>query len=290
MFFKKKRINVNEVKTTAKSTTRELPAFTVVNGNKRNSSGMISYQAAGLQGIGARERQEDSFALVNTADVTKIIEKGLLAVVCDGMGGLRDGKLIREAAVNGFVACFDSLNRDEKEQIPGQLTETCRMINEDIRAAHGSAGGTTAVLVLAYDSELYWLAVGDSLIFLKRGGSLIKLNKEHVYLNDLYLKELGRKNIDKREAESDEQKDSLTEYIGKAEIGEMDYNKRAMPLGIGDVILLCSDGVSSYISEQEISRAMDLPPREACAQLEAAVRSKNNPAQDNYTCIFISCV
>jgi protein phosphatase len=289
MFFKKRKNN-KEVKATGKVSTREIQDIILVDGNKRHSGGMLSYQAANLQMMGTRERQEDSFAILNAFDVTKIISEGMFAVICDGMGGLEDGKSISEATVQGFVSAFHNLDLSKKAGIPVQLSEACHNINGAIYKSFGNAGGTTAVLALIFDLELYWLAAGDSSIYLKRGGSLIKLNKDHIYLNDLYLKELSRETINKKTAETAEQKESLTEYIGKREIGELDFNRKPLPLGIGDVILICSDGVSSYIDEAEISKAADLPPKEACAYLDAVVKSKNNPAQDNYTCVIISCV
>ena len=51
---------------------------------------LLSYQVANLQGIGTRERQEDSFAFVNALDVTEMRRKGLLAIVADVMGGLNN--------------------------------------------------------------------------------------------------------------------------------------------------------------------------------------------------------
>ena len=288
MFFRKKR--KKEIRTIDKGSTREIPGITVINGNKRNSSGILSYQVANLQMVGTRERQEDSFALINSADVTKILEQGLFAVVCDGMGGLEDGKLISEAAVQGFVSHFYNLDLESKEFIPVQLADACHSVNSQVTELYGTAGGTTVVMGLVFDAEFYWAAVGDSLIFLKRGNSLIRLNKEHIYLNDLYLKELSRETIDKSTAESDGQKESLTEYIGKKAIKEIDFNKKPFPLAMGDVIFLCSDGVSSYISEPEISAALDLPPKEACSYIDSAIKSINHPAQDNYTCVIITCV
>ena len=68
---------------------------------------LLSYQVANLQGVGARARQEDSFTVANAFDVTEIKEKGLLFVVCDGMGGMKDGKVASETAIasirNSFV-------------------------------------------------------------------------------------------------------------------------------------------------------------------------------------------
>ena len=295
MFFNRKRRRgkeEKEVKVTELRPTREIinTGNITIDGNKRNSNGILSYRVANLQMIGARENQEDSFAVINALDVTKILTDGLFAVICDGMGGMKDGKLISEAAVQGFVTSFYNLDLQEKENIPSQLSDACHSVNNTIRESFGDSGGTTVALVLVFNSELYWLAVGDSPIFLKRGGNLIKLNKEHIYLNELYLRELQRETIYKASAETANQKESLTEYIGKSEIEEIDLSRTPLPLGIGDVIFLCSDGVSSYIDESEISKAVDLPPKETCAYLDAAIKSKNHSTQDNYTCVIISCV
>ena len=53
----------------------------------------LSYRIANLQGVGARARQEDSFAVANAMDVSQIREQGLFFAVCDVMGGMKDGKL-----------------------------------------------------------------------------------------------------------------------------------------------------------------------------------------------------
>lgn len=65
-----------------------------------------------VQGIGAREGQEDSFALVNASDPEAMARRGVFAVVADGMGGLADGKAISEAAVDSFLAALPDTGRD----------------------------------------------------------------------------------------------------------------------------------------------------------------------------------
>ena len=296
MFFSKKhRENQKNQKIntiTDSNKTREIlnSGQVIVDGNKRNSSGTLSYQVANLQMMGERERQEDSFAVINAFNASKIVTDGLFAIVCDGMGGMQDGKLISETAVQGFTEAFRNMNLREKSTIPFQLVNACYSVNRTVRELFGDVGGTTAALILIFDSELYWLAVGDSPIFLKRSGNLVKLNKDHIYLNDLYLRELENETIYKLAAETAEQKGSLTEYIGKEVIAEMDFNHEPLPLGIDDVVFVCSDGVSSYIDESEIKSAVDLTPKAACDYLDSVIQSKNNPAQDNYTCIIISCV
>ena len=134
-----------------------------------------------VQGIGAREGQEDSFALVNASDPEAMARRGVFAVVADGMGGLADGKAISEAAVDSFLQLFQTL--DETGDVPRQLlTGTCA-INDALFQRFGGRSGTTAVAVWILRDRLHWISVGDSAIFLMRHGGVFQVNREHTRLN-----------------------------------------------------------------------------------------------------------
>ena len=78
-------------------------------------------RVSNLQGIGRREGQEDSFALLNASDPEVLAQRGLFAVVCDGMGGMEGGREISEGAVDGFLQLFQALN--DEGDVPRQLRE-----------------------------------------------------------------------------------------------------------------------------------------------------------------------
>lgn len=86
---KKKSINQSDHNKTANPTKR-----------------LLSYQFANMQGIGRRNRQEDAFSQMNVMDVKKIRKEGILFVICDGMGGMADGKMASETAVRSIRASF----------------------------------------------------------------------------------------------------------------------------------------------------------------------------------------
>ena len=152
-----------------------------------------------VQGLGARERQEDSFAILNAADPEALERQGLFAVVCDGMGGMADGNDASEAAVEAMVQLFRSLL--EEGDVPRQLREGVLAVSDGIFQRFQGRGGTTAVAVRILGDTLHWLSVGDSAIFLKRGECVFQLNREHTCLNDLYLEELRREPIQRERAE-----------------------------------------------------------------------------------------
>ena len=77
----------------------------------RRQPGRQRIQVANIQGIGARSRQEDAFAFANALDEKRYTERGMMFCVCDGMGGMRDGKLASETAVKSFRESFIAMNR-----------------------------------------------------------------------------------------------------------------------------------------------------------------------------------
>jgi serine/threonine protein phosphatase PrpC len=73
-------------------------------------------------------------------------------------------------------------------------------------------------------------------------------------------------------------------------VDEIDFNIKPLRLKKDDVILLCSDGISSFIDEKAISDALAFPPEIACEQLRIFVDGKSLKNQDNFTALVISCV
>lgn len=247
----------------------------------------LTFQVGNIQGVGGRERQEDSFALLHAADAGEIARRGLFAVVADGMGGLEDGKQISEGAVDTLLQLFQALN--DEGDIPRQLKEGICAVSDGLFQRFAGRSGTTVVAVRIFQDGLHWVSVGDSAIYLMRGGGVFQLNQEHTYLNQLYARELEQERIDKSRAEQDEDARRLTAFVGMPQLEQVDYSLRPLPLQAGDRILLCSDGISGVLSPPELMEAMALEPDRGCSLLESMVLEKNLPEQDNYTGIIISC-
>ena len=102
-------------------------------------------------------------------------------------------------------------------------------------------------------------------------------------------RELEEETIDKTRAQQDADARRLTSFVGIDHLKEVDLNLRPWILKPGDVILLCSDGISGVLSPPELLEAMSLPPDEGCALLETMVLEKQIPEQDNYTGVMIAC-
>lgn len=249
----------------------------------------MGYQIANLQGVGAREYQEDSFALSNAFDEQKIRDKGLLFVVCDGMGGMEGGKEASEIAVAAIRQVFQRM--EPAGDIVAQLREGVYAASDRIEELLEGRGGTTAVVGIIYREKLYYISVGDSFIFLKRGQNLYRLNRDHNLCNHIYLSCIRDGNMNPEEARNHIESAALTQFLGMRGLDETDELIRPLPLKDGDVLMACSDGVGGVLTSDEIIRALEAEqPQDMCMQVEEAIVAHNRMNQDNYTAIIIKCV
>lgn len=254
-----------------------------------DDSDKLRYQAANLQGIGARARQEDSFALLNALDVTLYDRNGLLLCVCDGMGGMKDGKVASETAVAEIRNMFMSL--DTAADIPEQLLSGVCRATDSILSKLGGDGGSTVVECVIIHEQLYYVSVGDSYLYLFRGGKLIRINSEHNMCHQRYLENIRDGHLDAMECRNDPEAAVLTSFLGMADELMVDNNASPIPLIKGDVLLVCSDGVGGALSNDELIGALNCDSvHQMCKNIETAITDHADPNQDNYTALILKCV
>lgn len=250
---------------------------------------LLSYQVANLQGVGTCESQEDAFAFSNALDVTMIREKGFLAVVADGMGGMREGQLASETVVSSIRQDFSQF--DYQSDIAWQLYESVSRASKKVFSILEGEGGSTVVACIVYQECLYFVSVGDSYLFLKRNGQIFRLNRPQNILYDSFLQSIHDGTMDPKIAEQNHEKAALTQFLGMEVLGDVDLLYRPLPLISGDVLLLCSDGVAGAMTEtQVLDCLMKSTPKEICGAFEYIL--KEAPAgqyQDNYTALVIQC-
>lgn len=249
--------------------------------------GVLRYSFATVHHQGKREYQEDSFGFSDVTNAELVAKRGVLAVVADGMGGLKNGKSCSERTVNFFRKWFPSLN--PAGSVPAQLRNVTLEINREIYATDHQKGGTTLVAVCLVQGLLYWVSVGDSAIYLFRRGRIYQLNREHHRLNDLYLNFMYGE-ITKDDILSARSVHGLTSNIGREEMRAIDQNIVPFRIEAGDRILLCSDGISGRLSESELTFALSASSAPAIADIiRKQVLAKNAPKQDNFTAEIICC-
>lgn len=249
----------------------------------------FGYQTALLQGIGSRERQEDSYAFVNDHDVLKIHQNGLLAIVADGMGGMADGKKASVMAVTSLLKSFDEL--DMSNGISLQIRDAFYLANERVFNLLNGYGGSTAVLCLFYHEKLWFASVGDSSIYMLRNQQLNRLNIRHTLCNDVMLKTIRRGSADPSEGRDNPEAHALSSFLGMEELSGIDYLLRPLALKPGDVLLLCSDGIDGTLDEDIIISCLEQEtPEYSCFAIENEIKKKAKKYQDNYTGLIIRCV
>lgn len=249
----------------------------------------LSYDIANLQGRGFRMQQEDSFTVANAFNGAMIREKGLLFAVCDGMGGMRNGRLASETAIQSLRRSF--LNMDRSRDLAPQLEQSVYQASAQVETLIGGDGGSTVVIGILYQDCLYYASVGDSFLYLLRDEKLLKLNTEHNLCHQNYLEAIRDGDIDPLPYQKQPDAAALTEFLGMVGLDKVDCSVYPLPLNKGDVLLACSDGIGGVLSPEEVAEAMQKPTAaEICSDLEMKIVSYNRPNQDNYTAIVVKYV
>lgn len=237
--------------------------------------------------IGARQNQQDSFAISDVTNQQLCRAKGMFAVVADGMGGLSNGAQISAMVTSSMMRRFE--NDPMVPEIPAELLQMVHQASEEVNGYLGEAvgqSGSTVVAVWVSGMRLHFISVGDSRIYLVRGGTLTQLNREHTYASELD-EQAARGKISWEEARSDPQRHALTSYIGMGELEQIDRSLHPLPLIAGDRVLLMTDGVFGTLSEQEILEAVSGNAMEAARRIEEKVLEKRKPTQDNFTAVIL---
>lgn len=240
--------------------------------------------------IGRRHEQQD--AVKADSDYAFAEEGRGIAVLCDGMGGLSGGerasRLCSDTVYNAFHEMPDGIS------ISQFYAECISRADEAVSALKSDAGtplnaGTTMVSVVIEDGMLHWASVGDSRIYIQRGGEIACLTHDHNLLM-LLNEKVKRGEITQTEADSDPKKEALISYIGVGGVRYIDRNSRPMELQNGDHIILCSDGLYRTVTEREMAQIVRCFAGETESAAEALTQlalSKRNPHQDNTSVIVL---
>ncbi len=240
------------------------------------------------QHLGARENQEDAFALSDSGDPDQVRKNGVLAVVADGMGGLSCGEVASQTAVNTFLDIYQSSSGDIRQRLYQALTvANSAVFDQAYDGQQDYDMGTTLVAAVIHDNHLYWIAAGDSRIYLLRDGKLILLSRDHIYGNHLEL-DVEKGKISREEADNHPEKDYLTSYLGLIELPEIDSSEDPLALQPGDLILLCSDGLYDTLSEEEIEQALKEAKGNISEKLVNSALVRKNKHQDNITVVTMA--
>ena len=238
-----------------------------------------------LHSQGKRSSQQDSFFVSPTEMIST---HGLLAIVADGMGGLSNGDKVSQTAVSTMADGVYNMEGEPILVLLALLERANAAVNRLLGPSGRNKSGSTLVAGLIRDKKFYYLSVGDSRIYLYRGGELMQLNREHVFRNDLLLQAVnGEKSF--QTAVSDKSGAGLTSFLGMGKLKYIDIPACPVDIHPGDQFLLMSDGVYNALSDAELKLHLSKSPSDAAAAIGEAIEAKGYTSQDNYTAVIFSC-
>jgi protein phosphatase len=210
-------------------------------------------------------------------------------LVADGLGGGAAGEVASRLAITTFINLVlhtpDWVMRsgeDEAERILGRITERYRQVGAALAERAGGdptlAGmATTMTLAASHGTDLFVGHIGDSRAYLLRGSDLIRLTQDHTYSQGLADRGL----IQQDEVETHQLRHILTRALG-ARGGEVHVDVSRGRLRDGDQLLLCSDGLTAMVPEDDIRGLLAAGTAAgACQALVAA--ALENGGLDNVT-------
>lgn len=170
-----------------------------------------------------------------------------LFVVADGMGGAQAGEVASQIAIDTFAHGLPDTGSPE-ERLSMCVQEANRQIYELSRSENERAGmGTTLTAALLDDAALAVAHVGDSRAYLFRDGKLTRLTRDHSLVGEL----VRQGKLTEAQAEEHPQRSIITRALGPEETVEVDT--WSYPMRADDVVLLCSDGLTSMVGEERIA-------------------------------------
>ena len=199
-----------------------------------------------------RKENQDSFAF------SAISADCVWAVVCDGMGGHNGGKTASSTAVEHIT---EVISGDYREGMSGDaisdmlikaVEESNSLIYKMSVADPALSGmGTTCDLVFVSGSSVHVAHVGDSRTYSIRGGKILQLTEDHSLVQEM----VKRGEITADEAMRHPNKNLITRAIGVSPEVHIDYIEAEF--SYGDVLLLCSDGLSNYVSKADMVKTVN---------------------------------
>lgn len=232
--------------------------------------------------IGRERKTNEDFYYVSKSE-----DKIRLFILADGMGGYNAGEVASRMAVESakdYIHKHFAKNKDSKEKLEALLKDAIEYANsvvykkaqskEDLRGM-----GTTLDVCLIYNSRIYIGHVGDSRVYRIRKEFMRRLTKDHSYVQTL----VDDGTITKEEAYSHPKKNMLTKALGCVQTVEPDvYTKTFIK---DDIILMCSDGLTNMIREENIYGIIKQDKENAIENL--VKQANDNGGLDNITVVII---
>lgn len=240
--------------------------------------------------IGSRKEQQDS--IITDDDFAYIQNGQMIAILCDGMGGMNGGNIASQLCTAHLFSAFQSMpvGMDVCDFFESALDSADEEVNS-LCTSDGSPmhAGTTLVSALIKEGFLYIANVGDSHGYLIREGEISQITEEHNFMKIL-LDEVAEGTMTLAQARRDPKREALISYIGMGGLRYKQITDPPLVMQSGDYIVLCSDGLYRSVSDEEIRQTVidaGTDVQYAADSLTELALSKRKPRQDNTSVVVM---
>lgn len=217
-----------------------------------------------------------------------------LAILADGMGGHNAGEVASELAVKSITEALqeilspeikDTCNMNFKEVVHEAVIFANDEINTHAREHPECNGmGTTIVMTLFHNDSVILASVGDSRIYRFRKGELKQVTTDHSLVQEM----IDNGYMSEEEALNSSNRNLITRALGIAEEVKVDVTQD--DIEIGDVYLLCSDGLSDMVTDDLIFSSLVKSRQDLKRASEELVKlAKDHGGHDNVSVILVEC-
>jgi len=228
-----------------------------------------------------REKNEDYYGIFEPEASDLIEQLGILVIVSDGMGGHFSGAEASRASVELISEIyFDEAEGEPVERLKTAFDMANDYIFDDIGKGVEGMAGTTCTAALLFPEFAHVAHAGDSRAYLFRKDEVEQLTVDHSVVGEMMRKGV----LTKEEARNHPHRNVITRAMGLRKGVQVDIIE-SVPFWPGDTLLICSDGLTSMVSEEEITKIVAaMPPKEAAQAL--IDKAKDEGGSDNITVIL----
>ncbi len=230
--------------------------------------------------VGRRREMNQDYMFTSETAVGKLPN---LFIVADGMGGHKAGEYASKFTVDTMVDIIEKTKDKEPVTAIGRaLKEANRLLLKEAQTDESKTGmGTTVVAATLMDRTLYAANVGDSRLYVLNQDTIRQITRDHSLIEEMIR--LGE--MDKADAKDHPDKNIITRAVGVAPELEIDFFE--IEIKNGDIILLCTDGLTNMIEDEDIRRIV-LSQRDIVERTEKLIETANeNGGKDNITVVLL---
>lgn len=245
---------------------------------------MMTLEHASLSDRGrVRQNNEDAHAIFVPEGAGELADRGAVFVVADGMGGHRGGEIASRIAVRTIIAFYTANSEENRSHaLSRAFREANKTIIEESVADSTLFGmGTTCTALALFRGRAFLAHVGDSRAYHLRAGRITQITNDHSIVGEMVRSGI----LSDEDARNHPKRNVITKSLGAQDEIAADM-PAALEVEAGDTFLLCSDGLTAYLSDTDIAEVLAVSsPAEASKKL---VKMANDAGgRDNVTVLVV---